>query len=58
MAKYIIRKITTSDGEKKDILDQESTPNLAIPFDENNRHYQEYLEWVAEGNTAQEKQIN
>ena len=29
-----------------------------IPFDEGNRHYQQYLEWVAEGNTAQEKQIN
>ena len=58
MDKYIIRKFTTSDGEKKDILDQEFTPNSAIPFDENNRHYQEYLEWVAEGNTAQEKEIN
>jgi len=23
-----------------------------IPFDEGNRHYVEYLEWVAEGNTA------
>lgn len=58
MDKYIIRKITTSEGERKDILDQESTPNIAIPFDEGNRHYQQYLEWVAEGNTAQEKQIN
>ena len=23
-----------------------------IPFDEANRHYQEYLEWVEAGNTA------
>jgi len=23
----------------------------AVPFDEANRHYQAYLEWVAEGNT-------
>ena len=23
-----------------------------IPLDEENRHYQEYLAWVAEGNTA------
>lgn len=23
---------------------------LCIPLDEGNRHYQEYLEWVAEGN--------
>ena len=25
-----------------------------IPFDERNIDYQEYLEWVAEGNTAEE----
>ena len=25
----------------------------AVPFDEANRHYQAYLEWVAEGNTAE-----
>ena len=24
-----------------------------IPFDEENTDYQEYLEWVAEGNTAE-----
>ena len=26
----------------------------SIPFDENNTDYQEYLEWVEEGNTAEE----
>tara|TARA_R100000995_G_scaffold53279_1_gene25939 strand:+ start:1463 stop:1636 length:174 start_codon:yes stop_codon:yes gene_type:complete len=25
-----------------------------VPFDEGNRHYQQYLEWVAEGNTPEE----
>ena len=25
---------------------------LLIPIDDANRHYQEYLSWVAEGNTA------
>ena len=58
MDKYIIRKINTNEGVKKDILDQESTPNVAIPIDEGNRHYQQYLEWVAQGNTAKETQIN
>tara|TARA_R100001015_G_C4526819_1_gene94293 strand:+ start:461 stop:616 length:156 start_codon:yes stop_codon:yes gene_type:complete len=24
-----------------------------IPFDEGNRHYQEYLKWVENGNTAE-----
>tara|TARA_R100000152_G_C6572037_1_gene38997 strand:- start:9 stop:182 length:174 start_codon:yes stop_codon:yes gene_type:complete len=25
-----------------------------VPFDQGNRHYQEYLAWVAEGNTPEE----
>jgi len=28
--------------------------NAFIPFDETNTDYQEYLEWVAEGNTPEE----
>ena len=28
-----------------------TTDNVFIPFDDNNTDYQEYLDWVAEGNT-------
>jgi hypothetical protein len=33
------------------ILDKEN--NRYIPIDENNRRYQEYLKWLAEGNTPE-----
>ena len=37
--------------ENKCVLRKED--NIIIPFDEANTDYQEYLEWVAEGNTAE-----
>ena len=46
----------------KSIIDEENTSIikfcggdrfLNIPFEEDNTDYQEYLEWVAEGNTAE-----
>tara|TARA_Y100000114_G_C11736880_1_gene316685 strand:- start:183 stop:368 length:186 start_codon:yes stop_codon:yes gene_type:complete len=56
MAKYKLRNTfsykedgTTVDVTVQDVLDTET--KIAIPKDEANRHYQEYLEWVAEGNT-------
>ena len=33
--------------------DADSSVNWSIPLEETNRHYQEYLAWVAEGNTAE-----
>ena len=30
------------------------TPKIYIPFDEENRDYQEYLAWVDKGNTAED----
>ena len=47
-------KITQSRGLQilsKDNVDGSIT---FIPFDEANIEYQKYLEWVAEGNTAEE----
>ena len=32
--------------------------NKYIPFDNNNRDYQEYLEWVEEGNVPEEPDTN
>tara|TARA_R100001079_G_scaffold100282_1_gene64666 strand:- start:39 stop:221 length:183 start_codon:yes stop_codon:yes gene_type:complete len=40
-----------------EVVDQVKTKHgnsvLIIPFNEANTDYQEYLEWVAEGNTAE-----
>ena len=41
-------KTYTKDG--KEVTEVEK---LIIPFAEGNSHYAEYLEWVAEGNTAE-----
>ena len=56
MAKYKIRNIhsyeddgTTIKSTYQAIIDTEL--KLGIPMANGNRHYQEYLEWVAEGNT-------
>ena len=57
MAKYRFRNHhsyeddgTTIKSTYQDIEDTEL--KLGIPIDESNRHYQEYLVWVAAGNTA------
>jgi len=40
------------DGNEPNIV-LRKTDNVFIPFDPANTDYQEYLEWVAEGNTAE-----
>jgi len=48
------KKLKDITGTKEAKVIQRIIDNAFIPFDESNRHYQEYLEWVAEGNTPEE----
>ena len=49
---YTYKLLKSSDsGIISSVLRKED--NAQIPFDEANTDYQEYLEWVAEGNTAE-----
>tara|TARA_B100000287_G_scaffold334288_1_gene319554 strand:- start:45 stop:242 length:198 start_codon:yes stop_codon:yes gene_type:complete len=60
MADYQLRKFTFDNVDvngksitvtHEDILDKRTTPHRAIPKNEENRDYQEYLAWVSEGNS-------
>ena len=52
MTAYFIERVTTRTGEQETYI---RNPEIGIiPCDPLNRHYQEYLAWVAEGNTAEE----
>ena len=49
---YAYKKLKNEDGtEQNNILAEKG---MVIPKDPLNRHYQEYLAWVAEGNTPAE----
>tara|TARA_Y100000356_G_C11232692_1_gene275930 strand:+ start:12 stop:188 length:177 start_codon:yes stop_codon:yes gene_type:complete len=50
MADYKLLNGRNEDGEiYQNVL--KKSEGISIPFDPDNRHYQEYLAWVAEGNT-------
>ena len=62
MADYQLRKFTFDNVDvngksitvtHEDILDKRTTPHRAIPKNEENTDYQEYLAWVAAGNTPE-----
>ena len=48
------KKVLNIDGTENTEQIQRIIDNAFIPFDEGNRDYQEYLEWVEEGNTPEE----
>ena len=54
--KYADETVKNKDGTTKTIVVQaicRKSDNAYIPFDERNIDYQDYLAWVAEGNTAE-----
>ena len=53
--KYANQTIENKDGSTRTVVVQaicRKSDNAYIPFDNENRDYQDYLAWVAEGNTA------
>jgi len=50
---YKLFRITSSGDATHVIKTDDSGVKTTIPFDEANTDYQEYLEWVAEGNKAE-----
>ena len=51
------KQIRTLTNEVSTEIIQRLSDNAFIPFDPANTDYQEYLEWVAEGNTPQEADV-
>ena len=52
MTDYKLLNGRNEDGEiYQNVL--KKSEGISIPFDPDNRHYQEYLAWVAEGNTPE-----
>jgi hypothetical protein len=47
------KKLLDMDGTESTTTVLRKSDNAVIPFDNNNTDYQEYLEWVAEGNTPE-----
>ena len=54
MTYKLIKNPFTNKVDSVQLTDSTTNVVLIIPFDEENTDYKEYLEWVAEGNTAEE----
>ena len=52
MVKYKLGEIDSRTNEPMCIINKET--NTSIPLDNANTDYQEYLEWLSEGNTPEE----
>ena len=50
---YTYKKVKNMEGVDSTTTILRKEDNACIPFDEANIDYQEYLAWVAEGNTAE-----
>ena len=48
------KKLLDMNGVESTVTILRKADNTTIPFDESNTDYQEYLAWVAEGNTPEE----
>ena len=53
MTYKLIKNPFTNQVDSVQLTNSKTNIVLCIPFDEENTDYQEYLEWVAEGNTAE-----
>ncbi len=51
---YTYKKVKDIEGIVSTTMILRKEDHAFIPFDETNTDYQEYLAWVAEGNTAEE----
>tara|TARA_R100000152_G_C6627151_1_gene75949 strand:+ start:381 stop:560 length:180 start_codon:yes stop_codon:yes gene_type:complete len=50
---YKLFKDPITKAENITVIKKDNYGEFSIPFDPDNRDYQEYLEWVAAGNTAE-----
>tara|TARA_R100000734_G_scaffold866_1_gene989 strand:- start:49 stop:246 length:198 start_codon:yes stop_codon:yes gene_type:complete len=51
---YEMDGITVSATMQDILYKEDGVVKFSIPKDQNNRHYKQYLEWIANGNTTEE----